>query len=248
MLFRKDPWEGGVGPGPGGKEERARRARAMARITGAACALAVFSLALALAVATSSQARVKAVSADAQPTVVALQDIPAGSVVEESMVGIQEIPAGVRASTATGDASLVVGHRTMAAISTGTQVTPELVSGSEGARSLSAALDSGSEAVTISVDAASGLAGLVNQGDRVRVVASAAEGAAVGGEAPLKVETLADEAFVLALDASLSEASDSYASVTVSVTPEEADAIRAAQFSRDLSLVMTSPADSEEER
>ena len=109
----------------------------------------------------------------------------------------------------------------------------QAVSGrAEGAR-LSAALTANRQAVTVAVDAESGLAGQLRPSDRVRVVAL--EGAA-SGEAFLS--TICDDVRIVSLDGDRVGGDGAYTSVTLEVSAEQADAVRAAQWAGKVSLVL----------
>ena len=74
----------------------------------------------------------------------------------------------------------------------------------------------------MAVDAESGMSGMLRSGDRVRVLAK--DDSALGGS----LEQVAASATVAALDSSLSGSEGGYSTVTLQVTPSEAEAIRAA--------------------
>lgn len=215
-----------------------QRVKGLAAVAAASVAVALVAAAYGTWAALSAQAAVAAAGADTQPTLVAAADISAGEVLAASSFEVRSVPRGLRVRTALGgealdgDASLL-GQRALVDMPAGTQVTPAAVSGrSDGAR-LSAALPSDRQAVTVAVDAESGLAGQLRPSDRVRVVAM--EGAA-SGEALLA--TICDDVRVLSLDGDRVGGDGSYASVTLEVAPEQADAVRAAQWAGKVSLVL----------
>ena len=160
-----------------------RRVKSLAAVAAASVAVALVAAAYGTWAALSAQAMVEAASADAQPTLVAAADIRAGDVLAASSLEVRSVPRSLRVQTALGADALEgsaspVGQRALADLPAGTQVTPAAVSGrADGAR-LSAALAAGRQAVTVAVDAESGLAGQLRPSDRVRVVAL--EGAASG--------------------------------------------------------------------
>ena len=87
-----------------------------------------------------------------------------------------------------------------------------------------------------------GLAGHVRPYDTVRIVS--AEGASAG-EAFL--ETVCERARVVAVGDDATSVQSGSASVTVEVSPEEADAVREAQFAGRVSLVLVAADDAFEE-
>lgn len=171
-------------------------------------------------------------------TLVLTKAVEKGHIISEEDVSLADVPASLRVAGALGEEGIsgeaaVVGRAALVDMGAGTQITQAFAAGPENKSSLSAALEPGYEAVSISVDAQTGLAGLVKIGDSVRICVVSDE--AVGGE---RNKTLA-EATVIALDSSL-EGSEGYSTVTVQATSAEADAIRAAQADGTVTLVMTS--------
>lgn len=215
-----------------------RRVKSLAAVAAASVAVALVAAAYGTWAALSAQASVEAANADAQPTLVAAADIRAGDVLAASSFEVRSVPRSLRVQTALGADALegsasLVGQRALADLPAGTQVTPAAVSGrADGAR-LSAALAADRQAVTVAVDAESGLAGQLRPSDRVRVVAL--EGAA-SGEAFLS--TICDDVRIVSLDGDRVGGDGAYASVTLEVTPEQADAVRAAQWAGKVSLVL----------
>ena len=215
-----------------------RRAKSLAAVAAASVAVALVATAYGTWAALSAQAAVADANADAQPTLVAADDIPAGEVLAASSLEVRSVPRSLRVQTALGadaleGAAAIVGQRALADLPAGTQVTPAVVSGrAEGAR-LSAALAADRQAVTVAVDAESGLAGQLRPSDRVRVVAL--EGAA-SGEAFLS--TICDDVRIVSLDGDRVGGDGAYTSVTLEVSAEQADAVRAAQWAGKVSLVL----------
>lgn len=215
-----------------------RRVKSLAAVAAASVAVALVAAAYGTWAALSAQAAVADANADAQPTLVTADDIPAGEVLAASSLEVRPVPRSLRVQTALGadaleGAASIVGQRALADLPAGTQVTPAAVSGrAEGAR-LSAALAADRQAVTVAVDAESGLAGQLRPSDRVRVVAL--EGAA-SGEAFLS--TICDDVRIVSLDGDRVGGDGAYTSVTLEVSAEQADAVRAAQWAGKVSLVL----------
>ncbi len=215
-----------------------QKAKSLAAVAAVSVAVALVAAAYGTWAALSAQATVAAAGADAQPTLVAAADVRAGDVLAASSFEVRSIPRSLRVQTALGADALeggasLLGQRALVDMPTGTQVTPAAVSGrADGAR-LSAVLAAGRQAVTVAVDAESGLAGQLRPSDRVRVVAL--EGAASG---EVLLATICDDVRVVSLDGDRVGESGTYASVTLEVTPDEADAVRAAQWAGKVSLVL----------
>ena len=194
----------------------------------------------------ASRAAVEHATAGALPTLVAAADIRAGDAITAEAVTVQDVPATYRAASALGGEALdaeglAAGGRAIVDIPAGTQLSSSFVTGMGGDR-LSAELGAGLQAVTLAVDVETGLAGHVRPYDTVRIVS--AEGASAG-EAFL--ETVCERARVVAVGDDATSVQSGSASVTVEVSPEEADAVREAQFAGRVSLVLVAADDAFEE-
>lgn len=220
-----------------------QRVKRLAAITAASVVFALVVAVVGVGSLLSSQAALEEARAGVQPTLVAAVDIRAGSELTADQFEQKDIPQSARASAVltpdvlTGEGS-PVGKRALVDIPAGTQMSASLFSGTAGSGYLAAALDYGMQAVTVAVDAETGLAGQLRPGDRVRVVAL--EGASIG-EALLT--SLAEGIRVVALDGQMTGGAEVYSSVTLEVSPQQADAIREAQYAGLVSLVLASSAD-----
>lgn len=222
------------------------RVKRLATIVAASVALSVVSVSYSVWSAAASSAAVEHATAGALPTLVAAADIHAGDVLAQEAFEVQDVPAAFRAASALGVEALdaeggVAGGRALVDIPAGTQLSSSLVTGAGGDR-LSAELGTGMQAVTIAVDVETGIAGHVRPYDTVRIVS--AEGAS-SGEAFL--DTVCERARVVAVGDDAAGVQSGSASVTVEVAPDEADAVREAQFAGRVSLVLVSSADAFEE-
>ncbi|HIW76873.1 MULTISPECIES: Flp pilus assembly protein CpaB [Gordonibacter] len=233
-------------PREGADTSDTNRVKRLAAVAGVSVAVALVAAAYGTWAALSAQAAIAEAGADAQPTLVAVTDIRAGEELAASSFEIRSVPRSLRAKGALGPEALkaeagaasVAGKQALVDIAQGAQVTPASVAGGLDSGFLAGSLASGMQAVTVAVDAETGIAGLLRPSDRVRVVAleSAASGETV-------LTTLCEAARVLALDADRSGEGGAYASVTVEVTPEQADAVRSAQHAGKVSLVLLSALD-----
>ena len=177
---------------------------------------------------------------------VALTAVSVSYGVWSAAASVQDVPATYRAASALGGEALdaeglAAGGRAIVDIPAGTQLSSSFVTGMGGDR-LSAELGAGLQAVTLAVDVETGLAGHVRPYDTVRIVS--AEGASAG-EAFL--ETVCERARVVAVGDDATGVQSGSASVTVEVSPEEADAVREAQFAGRVSLVLVAADDAFEE-
>ena len=210
-------------------ERAAQAVRTLTRLTAVLGALAIGAVVFALATFASAQARLSSVDTETAPVCTAVQAIKAGTVIEANMLTLQDVPVPLAAEGAIGTREEAVGKLAVEPIPANGQITTGALASSEPAASLAGALDAGSRAISVAVDAETGLAGLIRHGDRVDVLS---EGRAI-----------VENAKVIAVDSSLSETLEEYATVTVQVSPEDAIAIQAAQELAPVRLSMRSAAD-----
>ena len=116
------------------------------------------------------------------------------------------------------------------------------VSGNGGKSSLSSVIEADKRAVTIHVNDATGVAGLVRPGDHVDILLTHADGVP-GAAAPLsaKIEVLLQDVLVRAIDQDTSDHKDAGANikaVTVEVTPRDAQKLTLAASIGTLSLTL----------
>ena len=217
--------------------------RQRAFITGIAVAVAVLACAWGLYATFDANEKIDALSADATPTLVAATDIKKGAVITAEDLEVRDVPNAVRVSAAldesalSGDSSMI-GRVAVTDISAGTQMTDSLATGKGSTVSLADALGVGKQAVTIAVNDESGMANLLRVGDIVRVVTMTGS---IGGDVVAK--DIAANARIIALDSHLTDDGNSYATVTVEVTPTEADGIRGAQASTGVTLILRAASD-----
>lgn len=220
----------------GSATSEAQRVKRLGGVTAASVALAVAAAGFGAYSAFDANARIEGASAGMTAVLTAAAPIEKGSVVEASDLRVASVPASALVEGALGEdsAGAVEGRTATAAIARGAQITPGAVAGEGNASSLADALEPGSEAVTVSVDAQTGLAGLLKVGDTVRVVSVLGSMGGAGAASDVSAG-----ARVVALDGVLDGGGD-YASVTLQVEPDEATAIRAAQAAGTVSLVLAS--------
>lgn len=210
-------------------ERSARAVRTLTRLTAVLGALSIGSVVFALATFASAQARLANVDAETVPVCMAAQAIEAGTVLQPDMLTVRDVPAFLAVAGALGTREEAAGQLAVEPIPANGQVTAGALAASEAPASLAGALDAGSRAISVAVDAETGLAGLVRHGDRVDVLS---EGRAI-----------VEDARVVAVDSSLSETLEEYATVTVQVSPEDAAVIQAAQELAPVRLSMRAAAD-----
>lgn len=225
-------------PGTRAKASDTERAKKLSSIAGAAVAIALFGCGYGIWATVQANSAIDASLSGTTPTLSAKGAISAGTPLDASLFEVKNVPQAFRAQGALGsDAfsgdSSIEGKLALSDIAAGAQITDASVAGGKGTSSLAASIETGMEAVTIATDVENGLGGALRQNDRVRVIGieSAASGETV-------VTTLCVDARVAALDASLGTTDGTYTSVTLSVKPEQADAIRAAQSTGSVSLAL----------
>ncbi len=227
-----------------GGEAASKRVKRLSAITAAALCAAVMAASGGVWAYLSLQGVLTETKADARLTLVAKEDIEAGDSIVPEMFETVAIPQSFRvqgalaADEASPDGS-IVGKRALVDIPAGSQMAASFLSGMAGGSHLAAVLDAGMQGVTVAVDAETGLSGHLRPSDYVRVVSVDSDSS---GE--IMATTVCDGARVVALDDQLSGGGEGYASVTLEVSPQEADSIRLSQSAGTVSLVLMSSLDS----
>lgn len=244
MAFPKNKKEG-PSPAAASRAPMLTEAQAVAkkvsRLQAATAALAAVCVA-SLGAAAWSQAdaagRIDAAFAGTEQVVVLSQGLSAGEPIEESDLAIANVPAQLVAEGALTPADLEnpktspVGRLAASFAAKGSQVTSATAAGEGNPASLADSIAAGYEAVTVPVDSASGMAGMLREGDTVRVLVSADD--EVGGTG---VKIVSDGARIAAIGADFSAgASGDYSTVTLELTPEQAEIVRGADSAVTLTL------------
>ena len=187
---------------------------------------------------------------------VARKALPAGTLIDASALGYQPWPKELMQSayytegTPDADMSKLLGQVVRYPITAGQPVTRGSLVGPADRGFLAAALGPGMRAVTVPVNASTGVAGFVFPGDRVDIVLTQ-EVRGGGDGPPLKVsETIVRNVRVLATDQRISEKGEdgkteikTFSNVTMEATPRIAEKISVAQSIGTLSLSLRSLAD-----
>ena len=187
---------------------------------------------------------------------VAKKALPAGTIIDADSFTYQPWPKELMQSayyveaSADGDSKSLLGTVVRYPITAGQPVTRGSLVGPQDRGFLAAALGSGMRAITVPVNASTGVAGFVFPGDHIDLVLTQqVEG---GGEGPaLKVsETIIRNVRVLATDQRVNDKDKdgkievkTFANVTLEVTPRIAEKIAVAQSLGTLSLSLRSIAD-----
>lgn len=244
MAFPKNKKEG-PSPAAASRAPMLTEAQAVAkkvsRLQAATAALAAVCVA-SLGAAAWSQAdaagRIDAAFAGTEQVVVLSQGLSAGELIEESDLAIANVPAQLVAEGALTPADLEnpktspVGRLAASFAAKGSQATSATAAGEGNPASLADSIAAGYEAVTVPVDSASGMAGMLREGDTVKVLVSADD--EVGGTG---VKIVSDGARIAAIGADFSAgASGDYSTVTLELTPEQAEIVRGADSAVTLTL------------
>lgn len=244
MAFPKNKKEG-PSPAAASRAPMLTEAQAVAkkvsRLQAATAALAAVCVA-SLGAAAWSQAdaagRIDAAFAGTEQVVVLSQGLSAGELIEESDLAIANVPAQLVAEGALTPADLEnpktspVGRLAASFAAKGSQITSATAAGEGNPASLADSIAAGYEAVTVPVDSASGMADMLREGDTVRVLVSADD--EVGGTG---VKIVSDGARIAAIGADFSAgASGDYSTVTLELTPEQAEIVRGADSAVTLTL------------
>jgi pilus assembly protein CpaB len=189
---------------------------------------------------------------------VAKKALPVGTIIDADSFTYQPWPkelmqnAYYLENSPDGDPKKLMGTVVRYPITAGQPVTRGSLVGPQDRGFLAAALSPGMRAVTVAVNASTGVAGFIFPGDHVDMVLTQAVSG--GGDGPpLKVsETIIRNARVLATDQRFSEKDEdgktsikTFSNVTLEVTPRIAEKIAVAQSVGQLSLVLRSIADTE---
>ena len=206
-------------------DSAAARFKQMSAVTAAAVAVAVVAVGYGLWQAGASRA-----------AVVTTRDVAAGDPFGADAVQLVEVPQAFRQDDALGADALdgagsVAGARALVSIPANTQLSPQMIAGSAADGRLAAQLAAGMEAVSLSVNDETGVAGQVQPFDEVRVVCVTE---AAGGAVSL--DELCASARVMSVGGDGAGEGAAYSAITLELTPEQADAVRCAQASGTISV------------
>lgn len=174
---------------------------------------------------------------------VASRDIPARALLSDGFVTEVTKPATEVDPDAVSDRKQIVGKYSLITIPAGSVVTGSKI-GEAGANALPARLPIGMRAVSISIDRVKGVAGLIQPGDRVDVIAVPPR---VGSEVP-RASAILRGALVLAMgnavettSATPSPDNQNLTTVTLALTPKQVDLLASADLNTTLRLALRPP-------
>lgn len=230
-----------------GMEKIAVKVSRLQKVTAGLAVIAVIAGGVAVVSEIDANYRIAEAFSGTTEVVAATKTIRAGDEISATDLAFVSVPNSTVADGAItkkdiDDSSKTpVGRVATQYITKGSQLTNASTAGKDNPESLAAAIGDGMEAVTISVDAQSGMGGMLRVNDRVKVIQP--NDGSLGGD---EFTVIADSVRIAALDGNFSSgsgSSDGYSTVTLEVTPEQAGKIRTAG---GLTLTLPSSADTTE--
>lgn len=215
-------------PRPGSAEDVARKVSILQKATAALATVAVGCACWGAFAQANANSKISAAFSGTREAVVASRGLSAGDEIKAEDLAVANVPESQLADGALTPDDLAdpdrtpVGRRAAQYVASNSQLCSSSVAYSGNASKLSASIEPGYEAVSVAVDAESGISGMLRTGDRVRVLAK--DDSALGAS----LSEVCAAARVAALDSSLSNSEGGYSTVTLEVSPDEAEAIRAA--------------------
>ena len=190
--------------------------------------------------------RPQAPTAQMRTVYVAAQDVPARALLTNALIGEVKRPAAEVDPDAITDRKEIADKYSLITMPAGSIVTRSKI-GAAGANALPARLPIGMRAVSISIDRVKGVAGLIQPGDRVDVIAVPPR---VGSEVP-HASAILRGALVLAMgnavettSATPSPDNQSLTTVTLALTPRQVDLLASADLNTTLRLALRPPKES----
>lgn len=187
--------------------------------------------------------------------VVAVQDIAANTTITKEMLSYSDIPTEAVLSDAVTDEQQAVGKVMKSDVLAGEQITSRRlvqVGETNSSGTLSYLVEPGMRAITISVDATTGLSNMIKPGNMVDIVAQYVQNKtdATGAQTQEQAaKLLVQNVKVLAVDSVMDKAgvaSDvSYSTITLSVTPAQAVNLSFVSQTGKLRAILRSPLDTD---
>jgi pilus assembly protein CpaB len=182
--------------------------------------------------------------------VVAKTTIPQHTRIAAEMLGLQSLPNAAIHPEAIRDLSVVVGGISRTEIVNGEQVLSPRVATEDRRASLSYRVPEGMRAITIPVGAVSGVAGFISAGDRLdMLVTYSSEGEDNETDTETTTYTVFQDVLVLAAGGEThekdSEEREVVDTVTLLVTPQQAEVVAWANLNGTFHLTLRSPLDEE---
>lgn len=173
--------------------------------------------------------------------VVARKDIPANTVITADMVSLEALPAEAVIENSVRNVSDVVGSIAKADILSGEQILKQRLAGSQGSNSLSYTIPEQYRAITIAVNEISGIAGYVSAGDKVDILIS------FKGDASATYTQLQNiTVFAVGSRTSANKDAAVPASLTLLVTPSQAEVLTYGAQNGTITLTLRNPVDKQQ--
>ncbi|KNZ41638.1 Flp pilus assembly protein CpaB [Acetobacterium bakii] len=119
-------------------------------------------------------------NAETVSIVVALEKIPKSTIIQPNMITVKQFPAEALHELATGNPEDIIGRITLESIEANEPIlSTRLIDSSQDNNGLSFSIPQDYRAITIQTDEVSGVAGYINIGDRVDILAVILSGTAV---------------------------------------------------------------------
>jgi pilus assembly protein CpaB len=212
---------------------------AIASVLGIAAAKFAFDM-----TGNSTPSEAKAVDTDKVSVVLAVGDVPPGTALSSEHLKSVEVEKSVAPSAALRDVTSAVGRVTLVKLSAGTPIVEDFLAPAGATAGLSALLPNGARAITLRIDEITGVGGFLVPGCRVDVVSTLG---GAGGEETASV-TVVQNVPVLAVGGRFAPGqprgeNEPISSVTLVVTPEQAQAIDLVASTAQTRVVLRSNAD-----
>lgn len=236
--------------GANGYEALARKVSRFQIAVAVLAAACVALVGVCVAVNADAASRISSTFNGTSEVLVVNQTVPAGAEITADMLSVASVPnsqvvegavtkADVDNPSETGSP---IGKHAATYMPRGTQVSASSIAWAANPSSLAGAIESGHEAVSVSVDAQTGVGGMLHVGDLVRVITPT--GDEIGGDG---VATVVESCRVAAVGADFSDGSTGdYSCVTLELSPADATKVKAAIAGKGVTLALASSANAGE--
>ena len=238
--------------GANGYEALARKVSRFQIAVAVLAAACVALVGVCVAVNADATSRISSTFNGTSEVLVVNQTVPAGAEITADMLSVASVPNSQVVEGAVTKADVddpskseigsPIGKHAAAYMPRGAQVSASSIAWAANPSSLAAAIEAGHEAVSVSVDAQTGVGGMLHIGDSVRVITPT--GDEIGGEG---VTTVVESCRVAAIGADFSDGSTGdYSCVTLELSPADASRVKAAIAGKGVTLALASSANAGE--
>lgn len=219
------------------RESERKKVKVLSVITAFAVVLAIAAVAFTVWSAGELEEREKALEDVLTTAVFAVEEIPSGTVIHESMLEVRDVPAKYASNDAVRSIDDIVGESVVTTVAANGQVTHANVYGPLNTDSLAATLETGMIAKTFTLDTETRFAGLLKQGDKVDIYLSKPD----KSSGKVKTEKLLSGVEVIALDTMINynaEYGTSYSTATFALSAEDSVKLTNARYEGDISMIL----------